>query len=156
MNMARAVTLPVPAIKARAPYRLWEMDEGNHSGLVKNSMRSNLRRRRSDPSLNTKKKILKTKIIALTPQSRIIHSITGSANISKRCRLTIFLTSEKMLIILTFTGSITDLLKLYPFYSSAQKHNNTGKPSPILSTNCHKTLKACSGATYWLIVGISI
>ena len=80
INIANAVTLNVPIINASVPYLLLFRDVGYHSSLVKNSDKFNPPKRKPAPSLNTKKKIPKTKIIQLIPHNLMNTSITDSQN----------------------------------------------------------------------------
>ena len=59
-------------------------DVGRHSGLVKNSTRSSLPKSTGAASRKTKKKMARTKRIALQPQSRMIHSTSGSVRSKAR------------------------------------------------------------------------
>src|SRR6267142_368098 len=81
--MASNVTDSVPAIRARIPYCSLTSDVGRQLGLVKNSTQFNCEKA-GTASTNTKIKIATTKMIALHPQIRMIHSITGSARSSAR------------------------------------------------------------------------
>src|SRR5258705_11521527 len=82
-SMASNVTDSVPAISARIPYCSLTSDVGRQLGLVKNSPQFNCEKT-GTASTNTKIKIATTKMIALHPQIRMIHSITGSARSSVR------------------------------------------------------------------------
>ena len=72
---ASSVTDAVPAMSASAPYWARMRESGRQLMLVKNSQRSSFPKRNGAPSRKTKKKIAKTKKMALQPHRRIVHSI---------------------------------------------------------------------------------
>ena len=89
ISTAKQLTLAVPKISASIPYRGLEFEDGYHSGLVRNLIRSNPPSPKSKgaPSLKTKKKIPKTNRIALIPHRRIRFSMIHSATICLVVRL---------------------------------------------------------------------
>jgi hypothetical protein len=79
MSIATPVTLSVPASRASVPKRTLLIEVGYHSVLVRNwPVLNSLLTRIGAPSRKTKKKIAKTKRIALTPQMRMSSSMAFS------------------------------------------------------------------------------
>src|SRR5882672_2072357 len=82
-SIASKVTDNVPASRARIPYCSRTTEVGRQLGLVANSLRE-ICESAGAPSINTNTKIASTKMIALQPQRRMIHSIRGSMRSSPR------------------------------------------------------------------------
>ena len=68
----------IPAMMARMPYRLLLTEVGYHSVLKKNFNGSHFENKNPAPSRKTKKKMPKTKIMALIPQILMVVSIRNS------------------------------------------------------------------------------